>query len=58
MAVVLIKSKTLSIVVEEIDTAKMDEKTLIRKVLQAIPQADWFDPRQKKGRRDREETGC
>ena len=46
MAKIVIKSTILGIVVKEFDTANYQDRTvLIRDLLQAIPDADWFEER-------------
>jgi len=46
MAKIIIKSAKLGIVVKELDTASYkDETTLVQDLLQAIPDADWFEER-------------
>ncbi len=44
MAKIVVKSGKLGIVVKELDTTNyQDEIVLIQDLLQAIPDADWFD---------------
>ncbi len=44
MAKIVVKSAKFGIVVKELDTANyQDRAVLIRDLLQAIPDADWFD---------------
>jgi len=44
MAKIVIKSAKFGIVVKELDTTSyQDEMLLIQDLLQAIPDADWFD---------------
>lgn len=46
MAKIIVKSAKFGIVVKELDTAKyQDEAVLIKDLLQAIPEADWFEER-------------
>jgi len=46
MAKIVIKSAKFGIVVKELDTANyQDSAVLIRDLLQAIPDADWFEDR-------------
>ncbi len=46
MAKIVVKSATFGIVVKELDTANyQDMAVLIRELLQAIPDADWFEER-------------
>ncbi len=44
MAKIIVKSAKLGIVVKELDTASYkDEMALVQDLLQAIPDADWFE---------------
>ncbi len=53
MAKIVIKSGKFGIVVKELDTSSyQDEMLLIQDLLQAIPDADWFD-----GRRNGDSAG-
>ncbi len=53
MAKIVIKSAKFGIVVKELDTTNyQDEMLLIQDLLQAIPDADWFE-----GRRNGDSTG-
>ena len=46
MAKIVVKSAILGIVVKELDTASYkDEMALVQDLLQAIPDADWFEGR-------------
>ena len=46
MAKIVVKSAKFGIVVKELDTANyQDRAVLIRDLLQAIPDADWFEER-------------
>ena len=46
MAKIVVKSAIFGIVVKELDTANyQDRAVLIRDLLQAIPDADWFEER-------------
>jgi len=46
MAKIVVKSAKFGIVVKELDTANyQDSAVLIRDLLQAIPDADWFEER-------------
>ena len=46
MAKIVVKSAKFGIVVKELDTANYQDKAvLIRELLQAIPDADWFEER-------------
>ncbi len=46
MAKIIVKSAKFGIVVKELDTANyQDRAVLIRDLLQAIPDADWFEKR-------------
>ncbi len=46
MAKIVVKSAKFGIVVEELDTANyQDRAVLIQDLLQAIPDADWFEER-------------
>jgi hypothetical protein len=46
MAKIVVKSAKFGIVVKELDTANYQDGTvLIRELLQAIPDADWFEER-------------
>ena len=46
MAKIVIKSANFGIVVKELDTANyQDREVLIRDLLQAMPDADWFEER-------------
>ena len=47
MAKIVVKSAILGIVVKELDTASYkDEMALVQDLLQAIPDADWFEGKQ------------
>ncbi len=47
MAKIVVKSGKFGIVVKELDTTSyQDEIVLIQDLLQAIPDADWFEGRQ------------
>ncbi len=47
MAKIVIKSAKFGIVVKELDTSSyQDEMVLIQDLLQAIPDADWFEGKQ------------
>jgi len=47
MAMIVVKSGKFGIVVKELDTALyQDGAVLIRDLLQAIPDADWFEGKQ------------
>ncbi len=44
MAKIIVKSAKFGIVVKELDTARYkDEMALVQDLLQAIPDADWFE---------------
>ncbi len=44
MAKIIVKSSKFGIVVKELDTASYkDEMALVQDLLQAIPEADWFE---------------
>ncbi len=44
MAKIIVKSAKFGIVVKELDTASyQDEMALVQDLLQAIPDADWFE---------------
>ncbi len=46
MAKIVVKSAKFGIVVKELDTASYkDEMALVQDLLQAIPDADWFEGR-------------
>jgi len=46
MAKIIVKSAKFGIVVKELDTdSYKDEMALVQDLLQAIPDADWFDGR-------------
>ena len=46
MAKIVVKSAKLGIVVKELDTTNYQDKTvLIQDLLEAIPDADWFEER-------------
>ena len=46
MAKIIVKSGKFGIVVKELDTASyQDEMALVQDLLQAIPDADWFEER-------------